>query len=111
MAPKYACATDARNSLIEAIQVIAAANSVLPKITFPYCTNSEMATFSVALGAIYGDIQDMQRYNRALALYGNFQQSANNLLQWMDHVSSKKILNCVSNRDCGSCKLQRLWKT
>lgn len=91
MAPKYQCATEARNSLIEAIQSITAAQQVLPKISFPYCKQDELQQFAVTLSSIYGDIQDQQRFNRSLQIYSQFHERAVYLLQWMEHVIKNTI--------------------
>lgn len=104
MAPKYQCATEARNSLIEAIQSITAAQQVLPRIAFPYCKPEELQQFAVTLSSIYGDIQDQQRFNRSLQIYSQFHERAVYLLQWMEHVrsldSSTTTIIMISSEVC-----------
>ncbi len=107
---KFKLATETRNAVQEAALLIQSAQSLLPAVQFPYCTQREISallqvsypdylkffenffqvftwkTFQV-IKYLYTDMQIIDRYEHAKEVYRSFQKRTAALANWLNNVS------------------------
>ncbi|CAH0771549.1 unnamed protein product [Bemisia tabaci] len=96
---RFTLATETRNTIQEAALNVQTAQSLLPAVSFPYCTSREILAILQILEYIYTDLQIWERYSHATEVYKSFHKRVSALAKWINQMMEDTIVKDVYEVD------------
>ncbi|XKL66746.1 hypothetical protein PGB90_010166 [Kerria lacca] len=88
---KFRLVTEVRNAIQESALLIQSAQSLLPTVQFPYCTQREIRALLQVIKYLYTDMQISERYEHAKEVYRSFQKRTAALSKWLKELMDTTI--------------------